>query len=122
MDNIKPYYEWEVCEGEVYKLKLTTSDIVKLEEVLKRNLLTFLSDTTPLSVMLKITHKSMSKFHHGVKESDVIEMFDRYIENGGSQVQFLTTVFTGIYTVSGFLPASMSNEMEKTMEEANTQL
>ena len=34
--------------------------------------------------MLLITHGAMKKFQHGIKEDDVIELFDKYQEQEGA--------------------------------------
>lgn len=115
----KPYAEWEVGE-ETYKLKLDTAGVVKLEEQLNTNLLNVvMSNGMPaLSIMLKITHRAMQKFHHGIKIDKVYELFDEYCENGGSQSAFMTDVFIPIYQVSGFLSENMGEEMENRLKAA----
>lgn len=80
----KPYAIWKV-DGKEYKLKLSTSEIVNLESKLRVNLLTVVSNAEegalpPLKVMLLITHGALKKFQHGIKEDDVITMFDKYCE------------------------------------------
>lgn len=116
----KPYAEWTVGD-ETYKLKLNTAGVVKLEEQLNTNLLNVMmgNGMPALSIMLKITHQAMQKFHHGMKLDKVYELFDDYCdEYGGSQSIFMTDVFIPIYQVSGFLSESMGEEMDKRLEKA----
>ena len=122
----KPFTIWEV-DGKEYRLKLTTSEIVSLESKLRVNLLTIISSADdgslpPLKVMLLITHGAMKKFQHGVKEDDVIELFDKYCEEGGTQMTFMTDVFLPIYQVSGFFSQAQAETMDKRLVEAKEQM
>ena len=83
-----PFAVWEV-EGTEYKLKLSTSQIIKLED------------------KYKIT---------------VCDMFDVYVEEGGSQVEFFTNVLMPVFSASGFFTPAQSTAMEKNIEEAKEQL
>ena len=113
-----PYATWTVDEVE-YKLKLTTSAITKLEEQFKTNLLNLIGNNVPaLIVMLKITHSAMLKYHHGIKEKEVYDLFDQYLEDGGSQTAFMTDVFMPIYQCSGFMSAEMAETMQDNLAEA----
>lgn len=122
----RPYCTWTVG-GRDYKLKLTTSAIINIENKIGMNLLNVISSTEdgnmpPLKIMLMITHKAMQKFEHGVKEDDVIELFDQYCDEGGSQITFMTDVFIPIYNVSGFFSKAQANKMEKNMLKAKEQM
>lgn len=116
-----PFAIWEV-DGVEYKLKLTTQAIIRLEEKTKTNLLNLVDDIPPLSIMLMVTHEAMKKYQHGIKANDVIEMFDKYCDDGGDQTTFMTEVFIPIYQASGFIPARQSEEMTKKLEEAKEEL
>ena len=110
-------------DGKEYKLKLSTSEIVNLESKLRVNLLTVVSNAEegalpPLKVMLLITHGALKKFQHGIKEDDVITMFDKYCEEGGTQMSFMTDVFLPIYQVSGFFSRAQADTMDKKLVEA----
>jgi hypothetical protein len=122
----KPYTIWKV-DNEEYKLKLTTQEIVSIESKIGTNLLSVISKTEdgsvpPLKIMLLITHGAMKKFHHGIKEQDVITLFDKYCEEGGSQISFMTDVFIPIYQVSGFFSQAQAETMETHLVEAKEQM
>lgn len=122
----RPYCIWTVG-GRDYKLKLTTSGIVDLENKLGTNLLNVVTATEngnipPLKFMLLVTHKALQKFEHGIKEDDVVELFDKYCDEGGSQMSFMTDVFIPIYNVSGFFSKAQADKMEKNMLEAKEQM
>lgn len=118
----KPYAVWNVG-GRDYKLKLTTQSIINLEDKLGMNLLNVISSTDDgsipaLKVMLLITHQAMQKYEHGIKEMDVIELFDKYQDEGGTQMTFMTDVFFPIYQVSGFFSQAQTESMDKRLENA----
>ena len=115
----KPFVVWSV-DGTDYKLKLTTQGITKLEEKFKTNLMNLMGgdDMPALKNMLIVTHEALQKYHHGIKLNDVYDMFDQYVEAGGSQTDFMTNVFIQIYQVSGFLSEKMGEEMDEKLEEA----
>ena len=120
MKNVrKPFEIWEV-NGEEYKLKLKTSSIIALEEKFKTSLMSLLEvngNITPLNIMLQITHYAMKDYNHSIKLNDVYDLFDKYCEEGGSQLGFYQDVFMGIYQVSGFFTPSMTMELQKEMSE-----
>lgn len=118
---MEPYVIWKVKDEE-YKLKLATSEIIDLENKYKCNLMSLIDGTPSLSVMLDITHKAMKKFNHGIKEKDVIEIYDSYLEEEGSQVSFMTDVFVPIFRVSGFFPKAVAESMNEKMNEATEML
>ena len=55
-----------------------------------------------LSVMLDVAHAAMKDWNHGITKNGVMDIFNRYIEEGGSQLSFYMTVYMEIFTVSGF--------------------
>ena len=123
----QPFALWKVGDTE-YKLKLTTQEIIRLESMFNANLLSVISSNTennempPLKVMLLITHGAIKKYNHGIKEKDVIELFDKYEEEGGSQLSFMTDVFLPIFQVSGFFSQAQADTMNKNIEEAKEQM
>lgn len=115
-----PFAYWNVG-GEEHKLKLTTAVICKLEEKLKCNLFNVLNadgGIPPLAVMLTITQGAMSTWEHGIKYADVQGMFDKYCDEGGTQLSFMTDVLMPIYQVSGFFSATQAEAMEERIQDA----
>lgn len=123
----QPFALWKVGDTE-YKLKLTTQEIIRLESMFNANLLSVISSNTennempPLKVMLLITHGAIKKYNHGIKEKDVIELFDKYEEEGGSQLSFMTDVFLPIFQVSGFFSQAQADTMNENIEQAKEQM
>ncbi len=114
-----PFAYWNVG-GREYKLKLTTAVICQLEDKFKCNLLNILSNSggvPPLAVMLSITQGAMKTWEHGIKYTDVQAMFDKYCEEGGTQLSFMADVLMPIYSVSGFFSEDQQTEMDRKLEE-----
>lgn len=114
-----PFAYWNVG-GKEHKLKLTTAVICQLEDKFKCNLLNILSNSggmPSLAVMLTITHGAVKTWEHGIKFADVQAMFDKYCEEGGTQLSFMTEVLMEIYKVSGFFSEDQQEEMDRKLEE-----
>ena len=75
-----------------------------------------------LSVMLDVAHAALKKFHRGISKDAVMAMFDQYIKEGGSQLNFYTEVYMQIFQVSGFFSVSLTNQMQSALEDAKTVL
>jgi len=121
-----PYAVWTVGDEE-HKLKLKTSSIKDLEVKYKQNLLNLMGSPTgagmpPLATMLDLTHVAMKEFHSGLKPKEVDDIFDKYIDEGGSQLDFYMNVYMKIFTVSGFFSETLAESMDKTLEEAKQTL
>lgn len=120
----KPFAFWEVG-GQVYKMKLTTQNICRLEDKYKTSLLNLLfgsGNVPPLSIMLTIAQAAMVPHHHSIKFTDVQALFDRYCEEGGTQMTFMTDVFMEIYKVSGFFTENQAEEMDQKLEVVKDQM
>lgn len=110
----KQFAIWEV-NGEEYKLKLKTSTVCALEEKLGTSLINVLGNGSmpSLSVMLTIVHYAIKDYNSNIKYKDVQDLFDSYLEEGGSQLEFFTKVIMDIYKVSGFFTEAQANMMEE---------
>lgn len=121
MPKRKPFAIWNV-KGEDYKMVLGTQDIVALETKYKTNLMNIMGagngGMPALTVMLDVTHAALKKFHHGISKDAVMAMFDQYVREGGSQLNFYTEVYMQIFQVSGFFSVSLTNQMQGVLEEA----
>lgn len=119
---LKPFTVWHVTEDDEYKLVLTAMQICELEEKLGgSNLIgaigTSATGMPPLKTMLMVTHAAMQKFNHGIKMSEVYKIFDDYINNGGSQIDFYTDVYVAIFQASGFFPQEQAEEIQEKLQD-----
>lgn len=115
--NLKqPYYVWAVNDREL-KLRLTNKNIVDLETKYNGNLLTLLNDMPPLNVMLDIIAKATERFEHGMTRETIDDIYEQYVDNGGSQIELFTNVLLGIFGVSGFFSKKMRESMSEKVTE-----
>lgn len=121
----KPFALWEVG-GKSYKLKLRTNAIVELETKYKTNLMNIIGTgqggMPALSVMLDVAHAAMKEWQHGITKNEVQNLFERYVNEGGSQLSFYMSVYMEIFAVSGFFSVNLSNQMQEAMTEAKETL
>lgn len=99
-----------------YRLKLKTQAINELERKYKTNLLSLLgseSGLPALNVMLDIAHAAMAPWHNGIRHGEVEAIFDLYVDEGGSQLQFFKDVYLEIFKASGFFSKEMLEDMKK---------
>ena len=75
-----------------------------------------------LKIMLTITHYAMKDYNANIKFKDVQNLFDKYVDEGGSQLEFFTKVIMDIYKVSGFFTESQTEMMEEKQEEMKEML
>ena len=122
MANTKPYTVWHVADDEDIKLVLEAAQICELEDKLGgRNLMGAIGNNDtgmpPLRTMIMVTHAAMHRYNHGIKLPDVYGMYDRYIANGGSQVDFYANVYVPIFQASGFFPREQADELGEKLED-----
>lgn len=103
-----PFAIWKV-KGEEYKLKLKTDEIERLERtyqtgnIMNPAIQTQAGQIPSLVYMLDVIHGAFQKFHHGYSRNDISDLYDDYIEEGGSQMDLLK-VLMEVFRASGFFP------------------
>ena len=83
--------------GQVYKLRLRTIDIVQVEKRLGHNLMDMFmeieSNKLPqLREMLIVLHGAMNTYNHGVKEQQLYELYDQWLEEGHTMFDLVPIV------------------------------
>lgn len=89
-----------------YKLRLTTRAIVLLEKTTGCNPLLIFGDgeTLPtITDMVATLHASLQQFNHGITMNDAYDIFDDYLADGNSTMDFVK-VLMELYKVSGLVP------------------
>lgn len=119
----RAFHLWNV-DGQEYKLKLNTAMIGKLENKYRTNILNLVSDSgiPPLSVMLTIVQAAMDPWHHGMSYANVQKMYDRWLEQGGNQMEFFTGIVMPTMAVSGFFTEKQTEAMMESLKDADTLL
>ena len=108
------YIDFEVG-NKTYKLRLSTRNIVMLEKQLGCNPLNIFganNDSVPtITVMVAILHASLQQYNHGISLNDAYDIFDDYLAEGNSTVDFIPTIIE-IYKASGIIPKDAKEEAE----------
>ena len=119
-----PFAIWEVG-GETYRLKLQTAGVKELEAKYKGSimeLMSFKGGMPPLTVMLDVAHTAMKPWTHKVSAKDMESLYDKYEQEGGDLLSFLTNVYLDVFLVSGFLSKSVAAEMSESLAEMRKEL
>ena len=119
---MKPFVTWKISDDEDIKLVLGAGDICQLEDKLNAgNLVSVIGNSQTgmpsLKTMLTVVQQATNRYNHGIKMADVYAMYDRYIDNGGSQVDFYTDVYVNIFSASGFFPKEQASDLTEKLEE-----
>ncbi|MCM1564925.1 MAG: DUF6096 family protein [Dehalobacter sp.] len=107
---------------EEYRLRLGAAEIVNLEKKLKDNPLNVLlnldGEGLPRTeTLLLILHASLQRFQHGISIEDVNDIYDEYVENGGTFTDLLSEMIE-VFRVSGFFKEPPKRGKKKNMEDA----
>ena len=108
------YINFEVG-NESYKLRLNTRSIVLLEKQLGCNPLSIFGngETVPtITVMVSVLHAALQQYNHGINLNDAYDLFDKYLEEGHSSIDFLPVILD-VYRASGIIPKDNNNKIEK---------
>lgn len=93
-----------------YKLRLSTRVLIQLERELGESPVDLLMEMSmngqqqkmpKLEPLIKIFHASLQKFHHGISLDDTFDLYDDYVDEGNTIMEFLMVVMD-IFKVSGF--------------------
>lgn len=110
-----------VAGNKTYKLRMNTRSVVALERQLGCNPLAIFGDgdTIPtVEVMVTILHASLQQFNHGLTINDAYDIFDTWLEEGNSTVDFINLILE-IYKASGLVPKDIETQQEVTTIEKN---
>ena len=94
-----------------YKLRLNTRCIVALEKQLGGNPLSIFGtgDRIPtITEMVAVLHNSLQQYQHNISLNDAFEIFDSYLADGHTMVDFLPTIID-VYRASGIIGKEEKN-------------
>ena len=113
-------YEVITIKGEEYKLRLRAVDQIAVNKKLGKSLLEVVAEMQEvenpihafdLEVLLVILAHSLKAHHKDIKEKDVYDLYDAYVDEGNNMFE-LFQVIMKVLSVSGVLP-----DMETVMEQ-----
>lgn len=90
-----------------YKLRMTTRSMCELEKKLGRNPIDILIETTQNRLpkttdLVFILHSALQPYSHNIKIDDVYDLFDEYIADGHTYMDFINVVIE-LFKVSGVI-------------------
>ena len=102
-------------------MKLKTGMITKRENKYRTNIMTLVTanDIPPLGVMLTIAQAAIEPWEHGTTFDKVTNLYDKWLEEGGSQFDFMSKVIMPTMAVSGFFTPAMAESLMKDLEQAD---
>ena len=104
-----------------YKLRLNTRSVVGLEKQLGCNPLAIFGDgdsIPTITTMVAILHASLQPYNHGITLNDAYDIFDTWLDDGHSTVDFVTIILE-IYKSSGIVPNDLKTQDEVSTIEKN---
>ena len=117
----KPFHRWEVS-GVEHKMKLNTGMIAKLENKYGTNVMNLVmtDEIPPLSVMLTVAQAAIAPWEHGCNTEKVSQIYESWLEEGGSQSRMLQDVILPTLLVSGFFTEKEAEKVEKQLSESDS--
>ena len=102
--------------NKTYNLRLDTRSIVQAERKLGKSPLdvftTLEGNSVPkMADLMIILHAAINKYNHGIKEEDCYDIYDDYLAEGNSLVDFMN-VLLDVFKVSGFIAKDEETEAE----------
>jgi hypothetical protein len=95
----------ELTAGDkTYKLRLSTRNIVTLENAIKCNPLSIFGsgdEIPPITTMVTILWSSLQQYQHGISLNDAYDIFDEYLKDH-TMTDFIPVILD-IYKVSGLV-------------------
>ena len=111
---------WHVGDRDI-KLKLKTSTTCELERKYGRNLLSIMGEgdggMPAITVMLDIVYAAAKDWNHGLKKSTITDLYDEWLAEGGSMIQFYTGVYMDVFLVSGFFSEAQADQMREMKDD-----
>jgi hypothetical protein len=120
----------DIKKSKTYKLRLTAQRSVDLEKKLGKSVLSVLMDMAPDGIdanggtsqlksismplvgdIVMILHASLQKFQHDIDIDKAYDIYDEYIDAGGSYMDFFE-ILRNVLEVSGFLPKKAKAKAE----------
>lgn len=100
------------ANGNEYKLRLNTRDIVALEKKLGCNPMSIFGsgNTIPtITEMVTVLHAALQQYQHNTNMDKAYDIFDEWLADGNAMTDFIQ-VIVDIYRVSGIIPADATEK------------
>lgn len=111
----RPFHYWKVG-GREYKLKLRATNVERLENKYKCNIMNLVDDMPALSTMLTIIQAAMLEWEHGIKYERIKQLYDQYTDEGGNQMSLYRDIVLPTLAVSGFFTEDTTAQILEAAE------
>ncbi len=108
----KPFVLMKVEDRE-YKLKLSASAVVELEQRLGKGLIELMQEMQKVTVQVNFLWAALQRYQHGVDMAAATGIYDDYLASDGNINDYMELI-AEVMRESGFLP-------QKTEEETQTE-
>lgn len=88
---------------EEYKLKFSSGALAQLEASNKIPVSEIMGKMDSISTQLDVLWASLQKFHHGIEKNKASDIYDAFLEKGGTMEDFILLLMEA-FEVSGFIP------------------
>lgn len=119
------YTEWKIEGREPLKLRLRARDCVEVEKLIGTNPINVIIEEAQKEHLPNISHIvailqcSMRAFEHGKSLEEVYDLYDEYMDKGGS-IDALLDLLMEVFKVSGFIPEDEPEEKDEEAEKNAT--
>lgn len=114
------YYELVLGE-ETYKLRLTSSNCVALEQITKKGILDLVQDYSITNVIRILEYMCKSK-ENNFGQKDAQDLYDKLVDNGYTLYDIIYKVIYEGLVISGFLTQEELKEMIQTVNEGKKKI
>ena len=114
------YYELVLGE-ETYKLRLTSSNCVALEQIAKKGILDLVQDYSITNIIRVLEYMCKSK-ENNFGQKDAQELYDKLVDNGYTLYDIIYKVIYEGLVISGFLTQEELKEMIQTVNEGKKKI
>ena len=109
------FFEVEL-NGEVVKLRLTSSDSVEIEKKTGKSILDLIDEYSMTTIVMFLKYMRRSEVPN-FSEKDAYELYDKFIDNDYTMEKILFDVIYEALCVSGFFKKERLMELKKELQE-----
>lgn len=109
------YFEVEL-NGEVIKLRLTSSDCVEIEKKTGKSILDIIDEYSITTIVMFLKYMRRSELPQ-FSDKDAYELYDKLIDNGYTMERIVFDVVYEALCVSGFFKKEKLVELKKEIQE-----
>ena len=111
------FFEVEL-NGEVVKLRLTSSDSVEIEKKTGKSILDLIDEYSMTTIVMFLKYMRRSEVPN-FSEKDAYELYDKFIDNDYTMEKILFDVIYEALCVSGFFKKERLMELKKELQEVD---